>query len=155
MCYSGREAQWLGWQYRQLSSPIMTSSLILHGTALSGHTHRVELFLNLLQLPYRRIDAPAPVRRSAEFLGLNPLGQIPVLQDGELALTDSNAILVYLAKRYAPGGAWLPEVPVGAAAVPGAGGMPARGRARPRRASRRPPSGSPPPARCPRRRIPR
>ena len=95
----------------------MTSSLILHGTALSGHTHRVELFLNLLQLPYRRIDAPAPVRRSAEFLGLNPLGQMPVLQDGELALTDSNAILVYLAKRYAPGSTWLPEDPVGAARV--------------------------------------
>jgi glutathione S-transferase len=95
----------------------MTSSLILHGTALSGHTHRVELFLNLLGLPYRRIDAPAPVRKSAAFLGLNPLGQIPVLQDGELVLADSNAILVYLAKRYAPGGAWLPEDPAGAARV--------------------------------------
>ncbi|MEH6435108.1 glutathione S-transferase family protein [Massilia sp. DD77] len=95
----------------------MTSSLILHGTALSGHTHRVELFLNLLGLPYRRIDAPAPVRKTAEFLGLNPLGQIPVLQDGELVLSDSNAILVYLAKRYAPGSAWLPEDPAGAARV--------------------------------------
>lgn len=96
----------------------MTSpSLILHGTALSGHTHRVELFLNLLQLPYRRIDAPGPVRRSAEFLSLNPLGQIPVLQDGELVLSDSNAILVYLARRYAAGSAWLPDDPVEAARV--------------------------------------
>lgn len=95
----------------------MTTSLILYGTALSGHTHRVELFLNLLQLPYRRVDAPAPVRKSAEFLGLNPLGQIPVLQDGELVLSDSNAILVYLAKRYAPGSAWLPEDALGAARV--------------------------------------
>lgn len=95
----------------------MTTSIILYGTALSGHTHRVELFLNLLGLAYRRIDAPAPVRKSAEFLGLNPLGQIPVLQDGAVVLADSNAILVYLAKRYAPGGAWLPEDPVGAARV--------------------------------------
>lgn len=94
-----------------------SSSLILHGTALSGHTHRVELFLNLLQLPYRRIDAPAPVRRSAEFRSLNPLGQIPVLQDGELVLSDSNAILVYLARRYAAGSAWLPDDPVEAARV--------------------------------------
>lgn len=87
-----------------------TSCLILHGTALSGHTHRVELFLNLLQLPYRRIDAPGPVRQSAEFLRLNPRGQIPVLQDGQLVLTDSNAILVYLAKRYAAGLAGYPMI---------------------------------------------
>jgi glutathione S-transferase len=48
---------------------------------------------------------------------LNPLGQIPVLQDGELVLADSNAILVYLAKRYAPDSGWLPEDAVGAARV--------------------------------------
>ncbi len=96
----------------------MTSpSLILHGTALSGHTHRVELFLHLLQLPYERIDAPAAVRQGADFLRLNPLGQIPVLQDGELVLADSNAILVYLARRYAPGAGWLPDDPAGAAEV--------------------------------------
>jgi glutathione S-transferase len=40
-----------------------------------------------------------------------------VLQDGDLTLADSNAILVYLAKRYAPGGQWLPEEPVAAARV--------------------------------------
>jgi len=96
----------------------MTSpSLILYGTALSGHTHRVELFLHLLQLPYRRIDAPASVRQSPEFLRMNPLGQIPVLQDGEHVLADSNAILVYLARRYAPGSGWLPDDPVHAAKV--------------------------------------
>lgn len=94
-----------------------TSELILYGTALSGHTHRVELFLNLLQLPYRRVDAPGEVRKTAEFLRLNPRGQIPVLQDGELVLADSNAILVYLARRYAAGRGWLPDDPVGAARV--------------------------------------
>ncbi|KFI08602.1 glutathione S-transferase family protein [Massilia sp. BSC265] len=93
------------------------SSLTVHGMALSGHTHRVELFLHLLGLPYRFIDAPAPVRESAEFQRINPLGQIPVLQDGELVLADSNAILVYLAKRYAPGSGWLPDDPVEAAQV--------------------------------------
>lgn len=96
----------------------MTSpSLILYGTALSGHTHRVELFLHLLQLPYRRIEAPAALRQGADFLRLNPLGQIPLLQDGELVLADSNAILVYLARRYAPATGWLPDDPVGAAEV--------------------------------------
>jgi glutathione S-transferase len=96
---------------------IMTHTRILHGTRLSGHTHRVQLFLHLLDLPYAFADSPADVRRSAAFRALNPLGQIPVLQDGDAVLADSNAILVYLAKRYAAGTAWLPEDPVGAARV--------------------------------------
>lgn len=92
-------------------------AIILYGTALSGHTHRVELMLQLLRLPFERVNAVADVRKSAEFLRLNPLGQIPVLCDGDLVLADSNAILVYLAKRYVPGDGWLPEDPVGAARV--------------------------------------
>lgn len=94
-----------------------SDTLILYGTGLSGHTHRVEMLLHLLQLPYRRVDSPAAVRQSPEFLRLNPLRQIPVLQDGEIVVADSNAILVYLAKRYALGSDWLPDDPVGAARV--------------------------------------
>jgi len=94
-----------------------TAEIILHGTELSGHAHRVELLLRMLGLPYRYVATPAEVRRSPEFARLNPLRQIPVLQDGDLTLGDSNAILVYLAKRYAPGSAWLPEDPVAAAQV--------------------------------------
>ena len=90
---------------------------ILHGTRLSGHTHRVMLFLHLLDLPYTLADSPAAVRQSPAFRRLNPLGQIPVLEDDGQALADSNAILVYLARRYAPGSDWLPEDPVGAARV--------------------------------------
>ena len=95
----------------------MTSTILLHGTKLSGHVHRVELLLRMLDLPFEFIPAPADVRASDAFRKLNPLGQIPVLQDGELTLADSNAILVYLAKRYGAGSNWLPEDPIGAAAV--------------------------------------
>ena len=93
------------------------TQIVLHGVSLSGHTHRVALMLNALGLTYRFEDAPGPVRASPAFLALNPLGQIPVLQDGERILADSNAILVYLARRYAPDGAWLPQEPVAAAQV--------------------------------------
>ena len=72
-------------------------AIILHGTPLSGHAHRVELLLLMLGLSYRIIDAPASVRKTPAFRALNPLEQIPVLQDGDLTLADSNAILVYLA----------------------------------------------------------
>ena len=90
---------------------------ILHGTRLSGHTHRVLMFLHFLDLPHEFADSPAAVRAAPAFRALNPLGQIPVLQDGDVVLADSNAILVYLAKRYAAGTPWLPEDPVGAARV--------------------------------------
>jgi hypothetical protein len=45
-------------------SIMTTSSLILHGVRLSGHCHRVELFLNLLGLPYEYSTArPRCARR--------------------------------------------------------------------------------------------
>jgi glutathione S-transferase len=93
------------------------TNVTLHGSELSGHTHRVELMLRVLDVPYRFVSSPAEVRRTAEFLSLNPLGQVPVLQDGDLVLADSNAILVYLAKRYGAGHSWLPDDPVAAALV--------------------------------------
>jgi glutathione S-transferase len=99
------------------TSQTQSSEIILHGTELSGHCHRVELLLRMLELPYRVVAAPAEVRASAQFRRLNPLQQIPVLQDGNLTIADSNAILVYLAKRYAPQGQWLPNDPWAAAQV--------------------------------------
>jgi glutathione S-transferase len=96
-----------------MTEPLMT----LHGTPLSGHVHRVALLLRSLEIPYRFVSAPAEVRRSPEFLRLNPLGQIPVLEDGPVVISDSNAILLYLAKRYGHGTSWLPEEPEAAAQV--------------------------------------
>jgi glutathione S-transferase len=93
------------------------SDIVLHGTELSGHAHRVVLLLRMLGLPYRFVAAPPEIRRTLEFLKLNPLGQIPVLEDGPLVLADSNAIMVYLVRRYAPGSPWLPEEPVAAGEV--------------------------------------
>lgn len=96
----------------------MKSTLQLYRNPVSGHCHRVELFLSLLGLPYESIDVDLAnqQQKTPEFLAMNPLGQIPVLRDGDLALADSNAILVYLEARHAPG-EWLPRDPVGAARV--------------------------------------
>ena len=74
--------------------------IALYGTATSGHSHRVELLLLMLGLRYRFEVTPQPARATPEFTALNPMQQIPVLRDGDLVLQDSNAILVYLAKRY-------------------------------------------------------
>ncbi len=96
----------------------MKPTLQLYRNAVSGHCHRVELFLSLLGLPCESIDVDLAQKqhKSPEFLAMNPLGQIPVLRDGELTLADSNAILVYLEALHAPG-QWLPRDPVGAARV--------------------------------------
>jgi glutathione S-transferase len=59
---------------------------------------------------YRLADpkaSDAPLHSaSPEFLKINPQGQIPALQDGDLILTESLAISLYLARRY--GGALGP-----------------------------------------------
>jgi glutathione S-transferase len=77
---------------------------------LSGHSHRVQLFLSLLDVPCRIVDIDLfkGEHRQADFLALNPFGQVPVLIDDGVVLADSSAILVYLASRYAPGSTWYP-----------------------------------------------
>ena len=83
----------------------------LHAHPLSGNSHKVRLLLGALALPYEEmaVDIPAGAHRAEAFLRLNPLGQVPVLEDGEITLRDSQAILAYLARRYDPSAAWLPE----------------------------------------------
>ena len=44
---------------------------------------------------------------SPEYLAINPLGQIPALSDGDVVLTESLAITLYLARKY--GGALGPQ----------------------------------------------
>jgi len=91
----------------------------LHTFALSGHAHRVELALSLLGLPFEKIpvDLRQREQKGAAFLALNPFGQVPAIEDGDIALGDSNAILVYLATRYDTSGRWLPRDALGAAQV--------------------------------------
>lgn len=91
----------------------------LHHFALSGHSHRVQLFLSLLNLPTEIIlvDLRRGEHKTPAFLAMNRFGQVPVIQDGDVTLADSNAILVYLARRYDANGPWLPRDPVGEAEV--------------------------------------
>lgn len=95
------------------------SNLKLYRHALSGHAHRIELFLSLLGLDAELIDVDlaAGAHKRDEFLAKNRFGQVPVLEDDDITLADSNAILVYLAQQYDGSRRWLPEDPVVAAEV--------------------------------------
>ena len=83
--------------------------LKLYDAALSGNCHKARLMLSLLRLEHELV----PVRlqegehKSPQFLEMNPLGQVPVLTDGEVVIRDAQAILVYLARRYGSED-WLP-----------------------------------------------
>lgn len=72
---------------------------------LSGHSYKIRLFLSLIGLPYEHvlIDIKQGEGKTERYLKINPLGQVPVWQDGELVIRDSQAILVYLSQQYAQG----------------------------------------------------
>jgi glutathione S-transferase len=76
--------------------------ITLYEFPLSGNCHKIRLMLSLLNIDYISVKLNGAEReqKSAEYLAKNPFGQVPVLQDGELFIRDSQAILVYLAKQY-------------------------------------------------------
>lgn len=86
--------------------------ITLFDYVLSGSCYKVRLMLSMLGVDYeaRAVDYyPAREHREPDFLEINPLGQIPVLDDGALRLRDAQAILVYLGGKYDPDRRWYPE----------------------------------------------
>lgn len=49
------------------------------------------------------VDFPKGATKAPAFVALNPMGKLPVLVDGDTVVTESAAIALYLADRYAPG----------------------------------------------------
>lgn len=81
----------------------------LYDLELSGNCYKVRLFLSLIGKSYDRVpvDFLAGAHKKPPLSELNPFGEIPILVDGDLVLRDSQAILIYLARKYG-GEAWLP-----------------------------------------------
>ncbi|WP_159952982.1 glutathione S-transferase [Rhizobium sp. 18065] len=82
----------------------------LYHFPLSGHAHRAALFLSLLGVKAEIIDVDLAngAHKKPDFLKLNSFGQVPVLDDDGLVVSDSNAILVYLATKLGRKD-WLPD----------------------------------------------
>lgn len=85
---------------------------------ISGHAHRARLFLSLIgaDVEVIEVDLAKGEHKSAEYLAKNRFGQVPVLEDDGHFISDSNAILVYAAKKFGKT-EWLPEDPISAARV--------------------------------------
>jgi len=73
----------------------------IFGDKISGNCHKVKWVMNHLDFDHDwvEIDILAGESRTAEFLAMNPAGQVPVLrlEDGR-AISQSNAIILYLAE---------------------------------------------------------
>src|SRR3954465_13846414 len=56
-------------------------------------------------VPYelRHVDIMKGAQKEKDFLALNPMGKLPTLVDGDVVVTESAAIGLYLADRYAYG----------------------------------------------------
>lgn len=95
----------------------MLNALKIYSFPLSGHSHRVILFASLAGIAHEVIDLDLAngEHKKEAYLSINPAGQVPAIVDGVNAISDSNAILVYLARKYAP--TFLPEDPVSEAEV--------------------------------------
>lgn len=83
--------------------------MILHEYANSGNCYKIRLTAAHLGIPLerRQYDIMKGETRTPTFLAtVNPNGRIPVLQDGEKFLAESNAACVYLAdgSSLVPGG---------------------------------------------------
>ena len=96
-----------------------TRPIRVHRHPISGHCHRVELYLTLLDLPFELVpvDLRAGAHKAPAFLALNAFGQIPVIEDGDFVLADSAAIMVYIGERYDTDGRFWPRTPEGKAGV--------------------------------------
>lgn len=85
--------------------------ITLYDYELSGNCYKPRLLMGFLGLEYdaRKVDFyPGGQHKAEEFLRINPLGQLPVIDDGGQVLRDAQAILVYLASKYDPSGRWHP-----------------------------------------------
>ncbi|MCY6381680.1 glutathione S-transferase family protein [Hoeflea prorocentri] len=85
----------------------------------SGHCHRVELMMSLLDVPYEPVDLDMMngAHKAPDYLKINPLGQVPAIDDNGTTLSDSNGIVAYLVEAYGDDHPWTAQSPVEAAEI--------------------------------------
>ncbi len=91
----------------------------LYDVEVSGNCYKIRLLLSLLGIDYERYAVDfyeGHEHKSDAYLALNPRGQVPVLTDGDVTVWDSQAILVYIARKHG-GESWLPTDAAGLAEI--------------------------------------
>jgi glutathione S-transferase len=78
------------------------------GAAQFVNVQKVLWLVGELELAHRHIDAGGKFGGldAEDFLAMNPHGRVPVIQDGDVVVWESHAILRYLAARHGAGKFW-------------------------------------------------
>jgi len=86
--------------------------ITIYNMPLALNCYKVRLLCSLLNIEYHRepIDLLKDEHKTPEFLALNSFSQLPVLKNGDFILRDSQAILVWLARKYGDD-TWMPSDP--------------------------------------------
>ena len=84
----------------------------LYDFELSGNCHKIRMMLSFLNIDYEKIniDLRTKDQFDTDFVALNPLHKVPVLDDDGFVIRDSVAILIYLARQYGKSD-WYPDDP--------------------------------------------
>lgn len=92
--------------------------LTIHGRATSSNVQAVMWLIGEMGLEHKRLDVGGAFggTQTPEYLAMNPMGQVPVVQDGALSMFESQAILRYLAAQYQAHALW-PEDPAARAPI--------------------------------------
>ncbi|MFT7530385.1 MAG: glutathione S-transferase [Gammaproteobacteria bacterium] len=87
-------------------------SFTLYDYVLSGNCYKVRLFASLLGVSYQTIAVdfhPGKQHRSEAMLKLNPAGTLPVLVTDDQILTETQAMLAWMATKFDDSNTWLPH----------------------------------------------
>ena len=92
--------------------------LTLYHAPLSSSCHSVLIMLSLLGITCKRveIDIDGGTSQSSAYSALKAFWRGPVIDDDGVVISNSNAILIYLGRKYG-GEQWCPSDPVGSAAI--------------------------------------
>ena len=88
------------------------SELVLFDFELDDNCYKVRLLLSILGLSYRKEAVnmfPGAEHTKPALLALNPRGSLPILTEGDVVLSEAEAILCYLARAHDARGIWLPQ----------------------------------------------
>ncbi|RDD38045.1 Glutathione S-transferase theta-1 [Trichoplax sp. H2] len=95
------------------------SKIDFYSYLVSPPCRAVHMFLTVNNIPfnYQNTNITIGEQRKEEFLKVNPHGKVPVIKDGDFCLTESVAIIQYLAEKYSTPDHWYPRDPVRRARV--------------------------------------
>jgi glutathione S-transferase len=101
------------------------STLHIWGRMSSINVRKVVLVAQWMGLDFKRTDAGLSygINKTPAYLRMNPNAQVPVMQDGDFTLWESNVIVRYLCAKYG-----VPTLPTACGSLPPEGAVPRLGR---------------------------